>query len=223
MNRTHRIPSGGSEVGRSRWGSAVAARIAIAALVLLPAGWLFGCGTVTRLSDVSSQPVQCRPVQVLAQSSLPQYGNATLGIFPAAVADKLNAEPGELTRFYYEELLRTNAFRAVKILPQKVRTGEDATWWGRSEGFDLVMKLTIRNVQDGTGNLPTRLEVSADILDVRSGTLAWSAVQNAYSEPGRDVDLTWTTLSGDPAQRARVLARALARQFMKFVVYQAVE
>ena len=104
------------------------------------------------------------------------------------------------------------------MIPRPAETEEEAIWWGRQQGCDLVMKSTVLYYMDGTGNVPTQLKTRIQILDVRSGSTLWLVEQEASSEPGMDLEAGWVTVSGAPAQRCRVLARVMAGQFSMYLV-----
>ena len=72
-------------------------------------------------------------------------------------------------------------------------------------------------LMDGTGAMPTRLVIRTRILDIRTGKTLWDIKQDALSEPGSDVDLTWTTIPGAPARRYNGLADDLARRYVDFL------
>ncbi|MCE5242594.1 MAG: hypothetical protein ABFD98_11050 [Syntrophobacteraceae bacterium] len=226
MNRSHSPTSGGGFDSVRAAGRRSTGVCAAMAAVLLLAVSLTGCAE--RMVETASSrigfpgtagtPARCNPIEVLVQSNLPYTANTSLGILLAGVPGKTEADAESLTRLYYEELIRTNAFRSVKVIPQTAGTREDALWIGRRDGFDFVMVPAIRYILDSSGNLPTRLDVSVDILDVRTASLAWSVRQSACSEPGRDMDLVWMTLAGEHAQRVHSLSKALAGQFAGFMI-----
>ena len=80
------------------------------------------------------------------------------------------------------------------------------------------MRPSLLYMMDGTGAMPTELVVRTRILDARTGQALWDIKQNALSTPGYDIDLTWNTITGDPAQRRRVMADCLARRFAEYLV-----
>lgn len=77
---------------------------------------------------------------------------------------------------------------------------------------------TLLYMMDGTGAMPTELDIRTRILDARTGKALWDVKQCARSQPGADIDLNWTTVIGQPAQRCLVLADSLALQFAEFLV-----
>lgn len=175
-------------------------------------------GCVTRMKAISSRPAKCLPVQVYAQTNPQRYVNAGVCMFSFSAPAYALAVTEELTGVYHQDLQQNGIFRQVKPVPRSVGADAEAIWWGRHEGCDLVMLGSVLYLLDGSGATPTRLQVGVRILDVRSGTEVWNLKQDAYSEPGYDVDLGWTTISGQPAQRYHTLARVLADQFSGFLL-----
>ena len=190
-------------------------RYIIPIFILSFLGAAVGCSTAFRAN--SSRPIHVEPLDVMLQTDAASFGLANVGIFPFA-APRYALEAGkELADLFSGELLRTGMFRRLILIPRDVKTHEEAIWWGRHESCDLVIKPEITYLLDGSGGLPTQLQTSIVILDVRSGKPLWSLRQKAYSEPGPDVDLFWTTIPGSPAQRYRLLAGALAEQFSGYL------
>jgi hypothetical protein len=196
----------------------VAAKIRVLAFlsVCLVALGLAGC--FTTMKAYSQRPVQCMPVEVYLKTDTERYVNGVLGIFPFTAPEYAAAAANELRSVYYRELVQDGVFRQVKLMYQVVGSDTEAVWLGRREGCDLVMLGSILYLLDGSGAAPTRLQVGGRILDVRSEGPVWNIKQEAYSEPGPDVDLVWTTISGEPAQRYHALAEVLAEQFSQFLM-----
>lgn len=186
-------------------------------VVLLTAG----CGANiagSKLDAESSRPVKADPINVFVQSDITRYCRAVLAVF-SFDAQAYSAETGQsIANVYYQELLQKGPFKQVKMIPRIVGSEQEAIWWGRQEGCDLVMKSTVLYYMDGTGNVPTHLRTRIQILDVRSGNTLWLVEQKAYSEPGMDLEIGWTTVSGAPAQRCSMLARVMAKQFSMYMV-----
>ena len=120
----------------------------------------------------------------------------------------------EMTSIFWQELLKSGIFAQIELIPHGTGSAEEALWLARSARCDLVMQSAIVYLLDGSGAQPTRIRVSTRILDVRTGTALWVLGQEALSQPGQDIDLFWTTISGKPAQRASTLAKTLAEQFV---------
>jgi len=177
---------------------------------------LWGC--MGALPAKSPRPIQCEPPQVLMQTDFTRYRQSRLGILLFEVPPYASEAAPDVTDAYYRELLRTGLFRTVKILPYPVKNDQEALWWARSEGWDLLMRSDIQYLLDGSGALPTQIEVCTRILDVRTGQPIWEVRQKAYSEPGADVDLFWTTVPGKPAQRYRLLSSALGAQLAQMLI-----
>lgn len=176
---------------------------------------MVGCGSPIRAK--SSRPVRVEPMEIILQSDATSYGLARLGVLPFVAPGYAPGAEKEITNAYWQEILRGGIFLQPVLISRPVKTDGEAIWWGRHEGCDLVMNSAITYFMDGTGALPTRLETSIQILDVRSGKVLWKLRQKAYSEPGPDVDLFWTTIPGSPAQRYYLLAKSLAEQLLQYL------
>jgi hypothetical protein len=140
-----------------------------------------------------------------------------MGVFYAVVPNYAASAEQEVTTVYVDELLRSNVFSRVVLIPRSVKTEEEAIWWGRHEKCDLVMESEILYLLSGSGSMPTQLDMRIRILDMRTGMVVWDLKQKAVSKPGSDVDLFWRTLSAQPARKYRTLAKDLAEQLSRFL------
>lgn len=190
-------------------------RFGILAVLLSVLSLSAGCAG--SLHAKSSRPVRVEPMDIMLQTDAASFGLAGLGIFPFSAPHYAGDAGKDITDQYWGELLAKGVFRQLKIIPHAVGNDEEAVWWGRREDCDLVMVSKIKYFMDGSGGLPTQLETNVRIIDVRSGRLLWDLEQKAYSDPGPDVDLFWTTIPGSPAQRCRLLAKSLARQLADYL------
>lgn len=173
----------------------------------------------SRLKGTSSRPVETG-MEVIVQSAIERRLMDSIGVFPfGAPPETETAGMSEkATAAFQLQLVRKRPFREVRQIDRPVKSDTEALWYGRTEGCDLVMVPTILYVMDGSGALPTRVGTRTRILDARTGFVLWDIKQTALSEPGPDVDLTWNTISGEPAQRFPELAEALARNFTDFLI-----
>ena len=191
-------------------------------LLLMSAVTLLAVGcmnvSLSKMDAQSSRPVKSGPLGVFVQSDIARYCRAGLGVFPFD-ARAYSQDTGQyIAEMYYQDLLQKRPFQQVKMISRPVETEEEAIWWGRQQGCDLVMKSTVLYYMDGTGNVPTQLKTRIQILDVRSGNTLWLVEQEASSEPGMDLEAGWVTVSGAPAQRCRTLARVMAGQFSRYLI-----
>ncbi len=161
----------------------------------------------------SNRPVLCEPIEVLIHADPLVFRRAKLAVLPFDAPDYAAGVGTRIAAIYVQELLRRGAFAQPMAMPYSAGSDEEAILMARRENFDLVMRSQIEYLLDGSGAMPTHLDTNVRILDVRSGRTLWSLKQKAFSEPGPDVDLFWTTFSGSPAQRYELLSKALAEQF----------
>jgi len=180
-----------------------------------------GC-IYTQERAVSDRPVTAS-MDIYVQSNVQMHTMNTIGVFPFTSPPEMEAYVGQAGSFYQAQLVQKKPFREVKSLPYAVKNDSEALWYGRSEGCDLVMIPSILYLIDGTGAMPTRLEVRTRILDARTGRVLWDVKQSAFSEPGPDVDLFWNTVSGKPARRYTELASTLAGGFANYLIQQLIE
>jgi hypothetical protein len=173
-------------------------------------------GCVTRMHAFSRQPVRSQ-IEVYARSFAERHPGAKLALFPFSAPAEAEEAAGQVTGAYGTMLEQWRPFRETVTISRPVGSDSEALWYARSAGCDLAMRPSVRYLMDGTGALPTRLDVRIRILDARTEKTLWDVSQIATSEPGADVDMFWWTLSGDPAQRYTVLAQSLAAQFAAFL------
>jgi hypothetical protein len=175
-----------------------------------------GC-LATRLKATSNRPVNAG-MEVVVRASIEQHSMDSVCLFPFISPPEIAAASGYLTTAFQAKLVQRSPFREIKALSQEVHSDSEALWCARNEGCALAMRPSLIYMMDGTGSLPTELVVRTRILDARTGQVLWDIKQNARSEPGSDIDLTWTTFEGDPAQRRRVMSDCLAQRFAEYLV-----
>jgi hypothetical protein len=188
--------------------------IRIIAIMACLAG-LAGC--MSQMRAESARPVRCKPIEAFVKSDGLSYGAARIGVFYAREPDHAVGISREVTSMYADELVKSGVFSQVKRIPYTAWTAEEVIWWGRQEGCDLAMEPEIVYLLTGSGTMPTKLGVRVRIIDTRTGGVLWDLQQWAYSEPGKDVDLFWHTVSGQSAQRHGALAKALAEQLPRYL------
>ncbi|MCE5335882.1 MAG: hypothetical protein LLG06_14970 [Desulfobacteraceae bacterium] len=184
--------------------------------VMLALCCLTGC-IASQLKGKTDRPIES-DLQIYTQSSIGSHLMDVFGLFPFSSPPEFESTTPEITAAFQARILQLRPFREVKILPYAVKSSSEALWYGRNEGCDLVMMPEVLYRMDGTGNLPTTLVVRVRIFDARTGKLLWDIKQKALSEPGHDIDLTWNTIAGAPAQRARELADELAYKFAEYLI-----
>lgn len=195
----------------------IAGSARLAALLTLGLVLAWGCGASKMHAD-SDRPVKLRPVKVFNRGDVRNVVSAKLGILYFAEPDSFQGIGADLPARYLDALVAKNLFRGVELIPATAATAEGAVWQGRQKQCDYVLAGTVYQAADGSGALPTRLRVGLKIFDTRSGRVVWEVEQEAVSEPGYDVDLYWTTIAGENAQRVQVLERAVAEQFAGFLM-----
>lgn len=185
-------------------------------LIFLALSGLSAC-VASRMHAESKGAVNAR-MEVLVNSTIDLHKMKTIGVFPFTSPSEMADDCAKITTAFEEQLLRQRPFRGVRSLRYPVGTDSEALWYGRTEGCDLVMIPAIIYLMDGTGAMPTELVIRTRILDVRTGMTLWDIKQQVVSEPGLDIDLTWATVSGKPAQRYHALADELACRFADFLL-----
>jgi hypothetical protein len=174
-----------------------------------------GC-LATRLKATTNRPVAAS-MEVIAHASIGQHSMDSVCLFPFVTPPETAAASYSLTSAFQTRLVQRGPFREIRALPYEVKADSEALWYARNEGCTLVMRPSLLYMMDGTGAMPTELVVRTRILDARTGQVLWDIKQNARSEPGPDIDLTWNTFTGDPAQRCSVMADCLAQRFAEYL------
>ncbi|MGA2936866.1 MAG: hypothetical protein ABSF52_07185 [Syntrophobacteraceae bacterium] len=175
-----------------------------------------GC-IATRLKATSNRPVDAS-MEVFVRASIEQHSMDSVCLFPFTSPPEMAAASDYLTTAFQTRLVQRRPFREIRTLPYEVKSDSEALWYARNEGCTLAMRPSLVYMMDGTGAMPTELVVRTRILDARTGQVLWDIKQNAQSEPGYDIDLTWNTFTGEPAQRRRVMADCLAQRFAEYLV-----
>ncbi len=192
----------------------LAMRIGAAIFLLFAACATAGC--MTQLKANSPQPVESS-IDVFSQASVLQHSldNACMFVFSAPL--EIAADAPMVTNAYQARLLQRSPFAHIRLIDTVVSSDAQALWYARKRGCTLAIVPSLLYLMDGSGGLPTRLVVRIRILDAASGQLLWDIKQSAWSEPGPDIDLTWNTIVGAPAQRCHILADCLAEKFAGYL------
>ena len=175
-----------------------------------------GC-MFSQMKAGSNRPVEAG-MEIIVHSAVERHMMATMGLFQFDSPPETATISANVAEAYQAHLVQKRPFREVRKMAQLVKSDSEALWHGRNAGCDLVMVPAITYAMDGSGAMPTRLTIRSRILDARTGMVLWDIRQNAFSEPGADIDLFWNTVSGQPAQRLPELVDALARQFSDFLI-----
>lgn len=191
-------------------------RLLVTVIILLAVSGTGGC-LVTQLQDSSKRPVEAG-MEVFVHAEIAQHTMDRICVFPFSSPPEMAAASHPLTSAFQSRLVQRGPFRLIKPLPYEVKSDSEALWYARNEGCELAMVPSILYLMDGSGAMPTKLVVRTRILDARTCAVLWDIKQSACSGPGPDVDLVWTTIVGDPAQRCGVMADCLALRFAEFLV-----
>jgi hypothetical protein len=186
-------------------------------LVLLLAISSSGGCIATRLKAASSRAVEMK-MDVFVHSEIGAHVMDNICIFPFSSPPEMAEASCSLTSAFQARLLQRHPFRETMVLRHEVKSDAEALWYARSEGCALAMIPALLYMMDGTGAMPTELDIRTRILDARTGKVLWDVKQCARSQPGADIDLTWNTVIGQPAQRCQVMADGLAQQFAESLV-----
>ena len=183
----------------------------VAAIFLLTATWGAG-GCMTQLKATSDRPVQAT-MDVFVQASSIQHMMDSACLFRFSAPPETEAASPMLTSVFQTRLVQRAPFAQIRVVPENVGSDAEALWYARKEGCSLAIVPSLLYMMDGSGGMPTKLVVRIRIVDAATGQVLWDIKQSAWSEPGPDIDLTWNTIVGAPAQRCRVLADCLAERF----------
>jgi hypothetical protein len=197
-------------------GAVVPLRVLGVLVLLLAIGAAGGCIS-SQVKGTSSRPVDTK-MEIIVQSEIGPRMMDNICIFPFSAPPEMAGASHSLTAAFQARLTQRRPFREATILHHDVKSDDEALWYARSEGYALALRPVLLYMMDGTGAMPTKLDVRTRILDARTGKILWDVKQCALSEPGPDVDLTWNTVVGQPAQRCEVMADDLAVQFAEFLV-----
>ncbi len=179
-------------------------------------------GCATQMKARSNRPIEAG-MEIFVHASTLQHSMDTICIFPFNAPPETASASHWLTTAFQAKLVQRGPFREVRAMPYEVQSDEEALWYARNGGGTLVMRSSLLYMMDGTGGMPTKLVVRTRILDARTGQVLWDIKQSAFSEPGPDVDLTWDTLTGEPAQRCRAIGDCLAQRFAEYLVQPPVK
>jgi TolB-like protein len=146
------------------------------------------------------------------------YQGLSLALFPFEAPAHLRGVTETVTRAYFRELLKASVFRSIEVMEEvspSVGRALALTRWREREAFLLG---TVSHVLDGSRGQPTHLRIHIRLLDARTGETLWDLEQQAHSQPGRDVDLFWSTLPGESAAGYEVPAQHLAAQLAELFI-----
>jgi hypothetical protein len=182
-------------------------------LLALSAG---GCIS-TQLKAGTSRPVESK-MDIFVHSEIGPHMMDTLCIFPFSAPAEMAEASCAITLAFQARLIQRRPFREARVLNHVVKSDAEALWYARNEGCELAMVPVLIYMMDGTGAMPTTLDIRTRILDARTGKVLWDVKQHGWSEPGPDIDLTWNTIVGEPAKRVLSIADCLAVQLANFLI-----
>jgi hypothetical protein len=191
-------------------------RALAAAVLLLAFGSAAGC-VGTYLKADSTRPVTTR-MDVFIRSELGPHMMDKICILQFSAPPEMVDATGVLTSAFQARLTQRRPFREAVMMRDAVKSDAEALWYARNQGCELAMVPVLIYMMDGTGAMPTELDIRIRILDTRTGKILWDVKQCAVSEPGTDLDLSWYTIVGQPARRCHTMADVLAQQFANFLV-----
>jgi len=178
--------------------------------------WLFGCAAGPDFQR--SRPVELSPLDVITWRPYHPYAYRRLCLMPFSGPKGMEKVGMPLADVYRQELLQNGLFSAPTVLEKRARfpgpAFEDPTDLGNCS---LVLAGTIERIHDGSGALPTVVELTVRIVDAEHGTVLWEVIQKGRSLPSPDVDLFWNVISGGGAADYRETGRWMARQFAFFL------
>ena len=187
---------------------------------------LAGCisaGCVSpEIKATSAQPVDAS-MDIFSQALIEQHAMDALCVLAFSTPPEMAAASAYLTNAFQSRLVQRHVFRQIKVLPYEAKSDSEAIWYARYEGCSLVMRPALIYMMDGTGGMPTELVVRTRILDARTGEVLWDVKQQGISEPGPGIDVAWSSIEGEPAQRCHVLADCLAQKFAQYLVQSQCE
>lgn len=156
-------------------------------------------------------------MDVFVQACVTQHTMDNACLFGFSAPPEMAASSPMLTSVFEERLVQRRPFARIKVVPKIVDSDAEALWYARKQGCSLAILPSLLYMMDGSGGIPTKLVVRIRILDAANGQVLWDIKQSAWSEPGPDIDLTWNTIVGEPAQRCKVLAECLAERFALYL------
>lgn len=190
-------------------------RIGIAVFLLAAACCLDGC-IATQLKATSDRPVEAR-MEVFARASVLQHTMDSACLFRFSAPPEMEEASPMLTSVFASRLEQKEPFAQIRLVPVTVGSDAAALWYARKKGCPLAIVPSLLYMVQGAGGLPTKLVVHIRILDAATGQVLWDIKQTAWSEPGPDIDLTWNTIVGAPAQGDHALAECLADRFTGYL------
>lgn len=184
--------------------------------MLLAASCVAGGCITSQLKATSSRPVEAT-MDVFAHAPIMEYSMDSACLFRFTAPHSMAAASPMLTSAFEERLVQSAPFARITMVPVTVDSDAQAIWYARKKGCPIAILPSLLYMMGGAGGMPTKLVVRIRILDAVTGQLLWDVKQRAWSNPGPDIDLTWNTIVGAPAQRCRVLAACLAQRFADYL------
>lgn len=182
---------------------------------------LLGCAAGPHFQR--SRPVELAPVDVITQRPYEPYAYRRLCLLPFSGPQGMEKLGSSLADVYRQALVQNGLFSVPIVLERTARFSGASFLEERNglAGCSLVLTGTIQRIHDGSGALPTVVELTVRIVDAEHGTLLWEVIQKAQSSPSADVDLFWNVIPGGGAADSRETGRWMARQFAFFLKSEA--
>ncbi len=129
-------------------------------------------------------------------------------------SDKLSSDWKKRIGLYYRKALASKeVFSEVKFLDVVWRSDDDLLYYGASSECGLILKGRVVKMLATGGGTTQRILLETDVLDVSSGKVIFSVVQEGFSYPGMDLDFFWHSFVGSSSPSVENILERLAFQF----------
>lgn len=188
-----------------------------------PQAWIglalfFLAGCATGPDFARPRPVELSPLEPIAWRPYQPYAYRRICLLPFRGPQGMERLGTALAEIYRQGLMQHGVFSAPTVFSETAHRQEPPLEGGTGTGdCGLVLAGTIERIHDGSGALPTIVEVTVRIFDIDRRTVLWEVMQKGRSWPSPDVDLFWNVVSGGGAADCRETARRMARQFAFFL------
>ncbi len=178
---------------------------------------MLACGCTSAVRTQLAQATTADTFEVYVQPPFGMPQRTKLAVLPFRAPPYADQAANVVTEAYYQELLRDGGFQQVSLLRELPFVQRQMPPWQALKDFDFVLQGEILYVLSGIGSSPTQLQVEVRIVDVSRGTMVSYLRQQCVSQPGKDVDLIWSTVPGEPARPYQEMAAVLARRFVQLI------
>ena len=183
--------------------------------------WLPGCGTW--YTAPLSYPQIKNKENIFVQPHLADYRSARVAMLMLRTPTELPQISYPVTQIFYRQLLETQPFREVVVIPQPYTSLEEALRLTKDQKFDLLLLGEVPYFLDSGFAGKSGLQVDLKVVEVSSKRVLWMISDAISASPRPIIDLWCTETKPRPSPSVYTLAESLACRMVHTLIVKLPE